>query len=545
MAENMSHRALSMADILEQIAEYTNVLDRATLLRCALVAREWQDPFLAHLWRNHASFHHLYQLVGPVYFSGSEVNYAPLQGSVSDAQLAVWKKYAPWLAYFTVPDHTYSFKSVLATLETLSRSQRNKVTGDLLPAVDEVELTGGFDTQFQEAVLQLLNFLPRTLKRVNFKSDFDGNEFVPIFMSHATTHFPYLESLKLMGDHDEGELQIEWGTISEHLKSLTRLKEVVVPMYFVPGEFLYHLGLLTSLETLDFTSANECNTEDELQLMRVSVETAARFKSEKIAPFPRLRVLLGACIPANNPQDCFRKLAGANLVRLFLLISLSEKERASVYRKIDHLSLYDVLSTLKKLENLELEFCHHPDLPDGAQHTALKSLPTSQISGLVQLRVLRISHPWAFGFGGEHIVTASKCWPKLKLLELRDFYSKIQDVLYDLWQEPKRNRRAKPECGPEILRDLLANLFELETLAIDFSPWRDADKILDTTVIPCSLKVLELGEMATFNACGENERLIQYLSSILPQTRLVNEKFSLSATREESSDESEDDATED
>jgi hypothetical protein len=445
----------------------------------------------------------------------------PYQDPINEKQLTRWRSYAPWLVQFTVPDDIYfSTRSLVAILDELCRFFNLSTPQDLLPAIEEIRLSGGPPGRVdnphasQEDFIALLKFIPKTLKRVVFKTDLGTNAFIPAFLSHATLNFPYIESFKLMPRNKY------FPQVLKDFTSLTRLREVVIPILCVSSDLLYELGLLPSLKALHLMRAYSWIRSDELKFTHCFGAVATQVKRENVHPFSRLRVLLGACIPANNPNDCFRLLSARSLVQLSLLISLSER-RDSEYGVIDHMSLFDVISILTQLQILELEFIHCFDFVNMTDSTILQALPTIQLRSLVQLKDFRIFYPWAFGFGGNHIVDASKYWPQLTTFQLRDFYSKHKATEGNLWEDPEAIGLAKPSCRPQILRELLTNLGSLEVLAIDFSPWSNADEGRDDMTIPCSLKTLELGRMATLGVEDSNNRLVEYISKLLPQTQLV------------------------
>jgi hypothetical protein len=525
MAPNNSHNALSVTDILGQIAEHVDVLDRASLLRSALVSHRWQDPFLAQLWREHASFENLYCLVGKIHPIERFNRYGPLQAQISKDQLVSWKKYAPWLVKLTVPDR--AMNSFIACFTTLMPLLKVAPSRYILPTLNEitfhsshVTLTGAQEAE----ILELLKFIPRKLERAIFASYLSDNSLAPVFLSHAATNFPYLKSLKFTNRYAIENPQLK---IHDHIAPLSRLREIIIPIYFVSRELLYQLVVLPSLEILEFTTLEDYVLEDDLLFMEYFEAAATRVRTDKILPFLHLKTLTGAVIPANNPHDCFRLLAAAvNIVRLSLLISLPNKVEG-LDCEIDQESLYGAISSLKGLEFLNLEFCHHFNLIEPPQTAPLKALPSTHLTNLVHLKELYITHPSAFGFGGNHIVLASAHWPRLKILELRDFYSKDDDVFSNIWESPSRNKHAKPECHPQIFRELLANLPDLERLAINFTPWDDASIEWDSTFIPCSLKEIVLGQISAFNKHGERDRLIEYLSTVSPLTMLIFDKYHL------------------
>jgi hypothetical protein len=317
----LSHSALKVADVLEQIAEHTNIRDRLTLYRCAMVSREWHNSFIAHLWHNHASFHHLYRLVANVHIRGSDKNFVVPNEPSGDVQLAGWRKYAPFLTRFTVLEQSESFKVAVATLAALSRSLDGASPQDLLPVVKKMEFpnTTGPESPSQEDLRTVFRFMPSALEHIAIlQSDGVGNKLISALVSHAAEHLPHLETFELMGGYHSGDLQLK---TMEHLESLTSLRHVVIPLYFVSGDLLLQLATMPSITTLNFTSESDCISEDELQFMDGFIDVAARVKQDHIRPFPHLNIEKKT-VASGGPGALFTQAVNSALDSIIIYLSL-------------------------------------------------------------------------------------------------------------------------------------------------------------------------------------------------------------------------------
>ncbi|KAF4598170.1 hypothetical protein EYR38_006566 [Pleurotus pulmonarius] len=385
-------RALAIPELLSSICQLLGPKD---ILSNACVCKKWSNVALDVLWKEVDDIHNLLSLLAPLEHKAGQGYIQKFSRSIEPGD---WKRFTRYAGRIRALVQNRERKTRPCTLNVFHEVSRTRISLDILPNLHTLEWSRNIDPNF--CVL----FMHKTVKRFKFylrEEMVSPPNGLTAFFQSVTNRMPDLEVLDISSILPVSDIEAD---MLKLLSGLPKLKEVILPLYYVSPNVSEVLSRLPNLNVLGFQYDDEQGRGD-------SQDVAAPPATLSEGAFPALYDL-ALSIPFIHASELFdQPFSPQNITMLFIDSALPESPS----------DIHNLLSVIVKNCPLLINLSLNPHLSTSDSPPTDERLTYANLRPVLTLPNLTtfdMNHYYPIDLKYKDMEELARAWPNLETLML-------------------------------------------------------------------------------------------------------------------------------
>ena len=411
--------------ITELLTLILSFLDNKSLVKAALVSKEWSDAALDILWQVVTDFRPLLSLLAPLTSERKSTNQGaysfivsrrksdrPFQANATLSQRfrrrlqaadwQKWDRYARRVRKLDVDD-----RRSIARRARLDSSVYEEITRtssprqELLPNLTTLAWwTDGADRQVRSLVFMHPNIRSLSIQFYN-----SASQPLSAYIDEILIRCPHLTKVEVRSRTPMRDIQAQVLTLVE---KLPQLRSLVLPIYYITSATMTELAKKKGLQSIEFAHPTEGGTGE-----RADVVNFAPVLPE--GSFPNLRTLSFSAHLQHAVEVLSTRAIFANLSRLYLQVLAIDNP------PILHQFFTVVSERFPYLIEVHVDFLLGPQSPVVAPPPANARPSVNTLRPLLscsRMRVFELRWDYELNISQRDVEEIAQCWPYLEVLVL-------------------------------------------------------------------------------------------------------------------------------